>query len=267
MNHSPFHQYFHTPYDHHQNHYLKTPSFEIRPSMDLCNLYVKGIQPGFTSTDLFNLFKPFGRIVSAKVMESKTGAASFGFVSYSSSTEAAKALVSMNTKEDEIKDTSSGMMVRFHEPRVLRLEHNYSYQAGLLSSSALYNHFYTRKGQHVIPLQQQPVVHVPVIAPSVHVHQQPYCYYYTPYWTQQGGLVYPNFINNPASSPTQATTRQPAQDSIPNKLIQVLKQEYKITEQENAQLLEKILKLNRVEQSNCLNNSVYFKKKIKQLSN
>lgn len=262
MNHSPFHQYFHTPYNH-QDPYLKSPSFEIKPSMDLCNLYVKGIQPGSTSEDLFNLFKPFGRIVSAKVMESKTGAAGFGFVSYSSSTEAAKALVSMNTK-DEIKNTSPVIMVRFHEPRVLRLEHNYSYQAGLLSCSALYNHFYIRKGQYVIPLQQvvEPVVHVPVIPPSV--HQQPY-YYYTPYWTHQGGTVYPNFIN-PASSPTQATARQPAQDSIPNKLIQVLKQEHKITKQENAQLLEKILKLDRVEQSNCLNNSVYFKKKIKQLS-
>ncbi|GAA5804934.1 hypothetical protein HPULCUR_010444 [Helicostylum pulchrum] len=242
MNHSPFHHYSHTPYVH-QEPYLKTPSFEIKPSMDLCNLYVKGIQPGSTSTDLFNLFKPFGRIISAKVMESNTGASGFGFVSYSSSTEAAKALISMNTK-DEIKNTSPIMMVvRFHEPRVLRLEHNYNYQVGLLSRSALYNHFYIRKGQSVTSLRQavEPVVHVPVVTPSVHVHHQPYCYY-TPYWTHQG-LVCTNFIRPVASSTTQPTTRQATtQDSIPNKLIQVLKHEYKITEQENGQVLEKILK-------------------------
>ncbi|KAI8073562.1 hypothetical protein BDF21DRAFT_465001 [Thamnidium elegans] len=215
MNHCPSHHYVHAPYDH-QEAYFKKPSFEIKPSMDLCNLYVKGIQPGSTSTDLFNLFKPFGRIISAKVMESNTGAAGFGFVSYSSSIEAAKALVSMNT-EDEIKKKSPIMIVRFHEPRVSRLEHNYNYQVGLLSCSALYNHFYIRKGQNVVPLKKVgSVVHV-LVTPFVHVHHQPY-YYYTPYWTHQD-MACTNFTG-PVLSPSQPT-RQPTQDSIPTKLIQI----------------------------------------------
>ncbi|KAF1805570.1 RNA recognition motif-containing protein, partial [Mucor lusitanicus] len=83
--------------------------------MDLCNLYIKGIQPGMSSTDLFNLFKPFGRIISAKVMPQDKGKRGFGFVSYSKSVEAAHAILSMNQTDD--------MVVRFHEPKVPRKEH------------------------------------------------------------------------------------------------------------------------------------------------
>ncbi|KAI7847941.1 hypothetical protein BDC45DRAFT_451074, partial [Circinella umbellata] len=66
--------------------------------MDLCNIYIKHIDPSIKSTELFNLFKPFGRIISARVMEdpSTGNSRGFGFVSYSHPTEAAAALIEMD---------------------------------------------------------------------------------------------------------------------------------------------------------------------------
>lgn len=282
-----------------QEHYnipkikLKKPSFEIKPSMDLCNLYIKGIEPGLTSTTLFNMFKPFGRIISAKVMESNTGGTQtgFGFVSYSNSTEAAKALIEMNSEEN-ISSKDPIMFVRFHEPRVPRLEHNYNQQLGLLSYSPFSCHFYTRKNQKIIPLQPiEDTCTISYVSTSSVNNNHPSYYYYPSYWAHQG-IVYTNYINPTQSIPSPQPqpsflnsyntnqrdikeknnqrhswngTSSKTTETISSKLIQVLKNEYKITESENPELIQKILNLNRTEQSNCLNNSIYFKKKISQL--
>lgn len=287
---------------------LKRPSFEIKSTMDLCNLYVKGIKPGLTSTELFNLFEPYGRIISAKVMEANTGGAQtgFGFVSFSSSTEAAKALVEINSKEPQDDDEKSFpvMVVRFHEPKVPRLEHNFNHQLSLLSYSSLCSHFFTRKIQKIIPLKpikEESLVsnnmnhYSPVLSSSIpplshysgafgnmsHDSHHPY-YYYPSYWTHQG-VVYTNFINpahsypippqNQNSNNTTKThqrhswngTPKKATDTITTKLLQVLENEYNITDQNNPGLINKIIQLDRTEQSNCLNNSIYFKKKISHL--
>ncbi|KAG2225098.1 hypothetical protein INT45_011780 [Circinella minor] len=144
---------------------------ELKPAMDLCNIYIKHIDPSIKSTELFNLFKPFGRIISARVMEDPSTGSSrgFGFVSYSHPTEAAEALIEMdgytgpdsNKVENPISSSTSGnndgneqksteainewigepMSVRFHEPRVPRPERDYQQQVLKLFQSHLSPHF------------------------------------------------------------------------------------------------------------------------------
>lgn len=293
---------------------LLQPNFEIKPSMDLCNLYVRGLKPGVTSTELFNVFKPFGRIISARAMEDNNSncKAGFGFVSFSSSVEAAQAMIDINSEhpsksqKKEKKDKSSPIMtVRFHEPRVPRPEHNFGQQLELLSNSHLSAHFYTRERHKLVPLgpnedqQQQVIVSVPLesenrsqpanISPipapffPVNSHGQPY-YYIPSYWTDNQGNVYTNYIcpqplqQQPVPSQyhqhhtqqeisnAKNEKRQSLKDNttkeVTDKLLELLKSEYKITSDENSKLLVKLMKMNHIEQSNCLNNSVYLKKKI-----
>ncbi|KAG2210790.1 hypothetical protein INT46_006860 [Mucor plumbeus] len=175
------------------NNYTKIvaiPRFEIKQSMDLCNLYIKGIQFGISSSELFNLFKPFGRIISAKVMQQDKEKRGFGFVSFSKSVEAALAMISMNTKD---------MVVRFHEPKVPRKEHDFDQQLAFLINSELAMHFYTRplhndnnnndnnNNNKMIPLSRSYMPAIPI--PST------YFYYPSPYYHQQG-MIYATTTNN-----------------------------------------------------------------------
>lgn len=79
------------------------------------NLYIKNLEPHITSNDLTQVFRKFGRIISAKVMTNpQTGQSKgYGFVSYGKSEEAAAALNEMN-------GTMLGnrpLTVAYHEPR------------------------------------------------------------------------------------------------------------------------------------------------------
>jgi RNA recognition motif-containing protein len=344
---------------------LKQPSFEIKTSMDLCNLYIKGIQPGLTSSELFNLFKSFGRIISARVMEDRNSSSSneavtkrgFGFVSFSTSLEAAKALIEMYVEPEKGKPKYENdaappvMIVRFHEPRVPRPEHNFSYQLALLSYSPLGSHFYTRQKNNMVPLQPMaeeeefsfvppPPPPPPPLPPTTSSYAtvtsptspsyfptttlinnanfnspiptapSPSYYYYPSYWTDNQGVLYSNYISTspplPATllpvSPGYMTTQlhqnngysystsnknqyhhlrhsswygyMPAAPengkntgtpSISNKLIKLLESECHITSAENPKLVKCLMKLSKTEQSNCLNNSVYFEKKVSDL--
>lgn len=298
---------------------LLQPNFEIKPSMDLRNLYVRGLKPGTTSTELFNVFKPFGRIISAKAMEDSNSncKAGFGFVSFSSSVEAAQAMIEISAAEHtnksqrkEKKDKNSPIMtVRFHEPRVPRPEHNFGQQFELLSNSHLSAHFYTREKHKIVPLgpkedHQHPILIAvpsesenrtqlanasPISAPffPVNSHGQPY-YYIPSYWTDSQGVVYTNYICPPHLQPqpvssqyyqhgTQQevfnakdkksqsgndTTNTTTADDNKDKLLELLKSEHSITNDENPNLVAKLKKLDNIEQSNCLNDPIYFKKKI-----
>ncbi|CAO3647160.1 unnamed protein product [Cunninghamella blakesleeana] len=107
---------------------------EIKPSMDLCNLYIKGLPMTTTSTDLFNIFKPYGRIISAKVMENEKGKSKgFGFVSYSQSIESAAALISLHHYYD----------IQFHEPKVPRPDQDIVQQFWSLLNSSFRDYFYS----------------------------------------------------------------------------------------------------------------------------
>ncbi|KAI8145500.1 hypothetical protein BJV82DRAFT_39643 [Fennellomyces sp. T-0311] len=128
---------------------------ELKPAMDLCNIYIKHIDRSLKSAELYNLFERFGRIISARVMEDPATGTSrgFGFVSYSHPTEAAAALLEMNgydsSADSDKPSTGELMSVRFHEPRVPRPERDHQQQVIKLLQSPLAGHF---SFEHVLPI-------------------------------------------------------------------------------------------------------------------
>uniref|UniRef100_A0A1D1Y7I4 Polyadenylate-binding protein 1 n=1 Tax=Anthurium amnicola TaxID=1678845 RepID=A0A1D1Y7I4_9ARAE len=88
------------------------------PLVDPCNLFIKNLDANISSSDLFNHFRRYGRIISARVMrDQETGnSKGFGFVSYTSAEEADKAKSSMHGKTLGTKQ----IVVRLHEPKKLR---------------------------------------------------------------------------------------------------------------------------------------------------
>ncbi|KAI7904235.1 uncharacterized protein BX663DRAFT_550627 [Cokeromyces recurvatus] len=88
--------------------------------VDYTNLYVKNLDPTIDNTDLFNLFRKFGRIISARVMTHPQTNLSkgYGFVSFGKPEEAALALEEMNGYQFRTKP----MIVAYHEPKKPRLE-------------------------------------------------------------------------------------------------------------------------------------------------
>ncbi|KAI7890624.1 uncharacterized protein EV154DRAFT_511030 [Mucor mucedo] len=88
--------------------------------VDYMNLYVKNLDPTIDNTDLFNIFRKFGRIVSARVMSNPQNGLSkgYGFVSFGKPEEAALALEEMNG----FQFRSKPMIVAYHEPKKPRQE-------------------------------------------------------------------------------------------------------------------------------------------------
>ncbi|KAF8310999.1 hypothetical protein DL93DRAFT_2061536 [Clavulina sp. PMI_390] len=87
--------------------------------VDPCNLFCKNLDLSIDSNDLFNFFRTFGQIVSARVMRGDNGQSrGFGFVSYQQPEQASAALNAMNGKQVRGKT----IQVRFHEPKQLRQE-------------------------------------------------------------------------------------------------------------------------------------------------
>jgi polyadenylate-binding protein len=88
------------------------------PLVDPCNLFIKNLDSNISSSDLFNHFRRYGRIISARVMrDQETGnSKGFGFVSYTTAEEADKAKSSMHGKTLGTKQ----IVVRLHEPKKLR---------------------------------------------------------------------------------------------------------------------------------------------------
>lgn len=83
--------------------------------VDYMNLYVKNLDLSIQNQDLFQLFRPYGRIVSARVMSNPVTGLSkgYGFVSFSKPEEAAEALEAMNG----FMVRSKSMTVAYHEPK------------------------------------------------------------------------------------------------------------------------------------------------------
>lgn len=224
---------------------IASPSFEIKQSMDLCNLYIKGIQPGMSSSELFNLFKPFGRIISAKVMQQDKEKRGFGFVSFSKSVESALAIISMNTED---------MVVRFHEPKVPRKEHDFDQQLAFLSDSELAMHFYTRalhNNNKMIPLSKSytPAVSIP----------STYFYYPSPYYLQQGMIYSTTAITNNIYPPQLINQDQIMKIKLLNMLNYIKKD---MSSQEKDIVQQEISKFDLNEQYACINDINYFQEKI-----
>lgn len=235
----------HHSYNNNNNTKIASPSFEIKQSMDLCNLYIKGIQPGMSSSELFNLFKPFGRIISAKVMQQDKEKRGFGFVSFSKSVESALAIISMNTED---------MVVRFHEPKVPRKEHNFDQQLAFLSDSELAMHFYTRplhNNNKMIPLSKS---YMPAMSiPST------YFYYPSPYYPQQGMIYSTTTITNNVYPPQLINQDQIMKIKLLSMLNHVKKD---MSSQEKDIVQQEISKFDLNEQYACINDINYFQEKI-----
>ncbi|KAJ9477815.1 putative Polyadenylate-binding protein, cytoplasmic and nuclear (putative) [Pseudozyma hubeiensis] len=87
--------------------------------VDPCNLFIKNLDAELESSDLFDNFKKFGHIVSARVMRDHDGKSrEFGFVSFTAPDEARQALKAM----DNAKIRTKKITVRLHEPKTMRQE-------------------------------------------------------------------------------------------------------------------------------------------------
>ncbi|KAG0187644.1 hypothetical protein DFQ28_006048 [Apophysomyces sp. BC1034] len=91
--------------------------------IDYTNLYIKNLDLTVKSSDLFNYFRKYGRIISARVMTNSETKISkgFGFVSFSKSEEAYRALKEMNRQ----CINSKPIIVAFHEPKKPRTDKPY----------------------------------------------------------------------------------------------------------------------------------------------
>ncbi|KAI7876398.1 hypothetical protein K492DRAFT_210381 [Lichtheimia hyalospora FSU 10163] len=103
--------------------------------VDYMNLYIKNLEPHINNDALFQLFKKFGKIVSARVMSNPATGQSkgYGFVSYDKAEEAAAALQEMNGKipPHGVKP----LIVAYHEPKKPRQEKQGQSRIGMTPAS------------------------------------------------------------------------------------------------------------------------------------
>ncbi|KAI8879391.1 hypothetical protein K501DRAFT_336108 [Backusella circina FSU 941] len=86
----------------------------ILNSVDFMNLYIKNLDTHVTNDDLSQLFRKYGRIVSARVMTNQSGQSKgYGFVSFAKPEEAAAALQEMNG----YILANRPLTVSYHEPK------------------------------------------------------------------------------------------------------------------------------------------------------
>ncbi|KAG8832796.1 hypothetical protein FRC17_000619 [Serendipita sp. 399] len=87
--------------------------------VDPCNLFCKNLDPSIDSKTLDAHFRPYGQIVSARIMRNEHGQSrGFGFVSYQTPDQASRAMNAMNGATIGTKQ----IVVRLHEPKQLRKE-------------------------------------------------------------------------------------------------------------------------------------------------
>ncbi|KAJ3218244.1 Protein phosphatase PP2A regulatory subunit B [Dinochytrium kinnereticum] len=87
-------------------------------ALDSRNLYVKNLEDHIDNLELFNLFRAYGRIVSARVMRDEATGRSkgFGFVSFESDQMAQRALLELNGR----RYGSKNLVVNVAEPKGYR---------------------------------------------------------------------------------------------------------------------------------------------------
>ncbi|RIA83287.1 hypothetical protein C1645_861108 [Glomus cerebriforme] len=92
-------------------------SSDESPIVDPCNLFIKNLDINISSSDLFNYFRQYGHIISARVMRDPEtfNSKGFGFVSYTTAEEAEKAKNSMHGKTLGNKK----IVVRLHQLKKL----------------------------------------------------------------------------------------------------------------------------------------------------
>ena len=116
--------------------------------VDFTNLYIKNLDLNVKSADLFNHFRKFGRIISARVMKNAQTKQSkgFGFVSFSKADEAQRAKQEMNGEFI----LSKPVIVAFHEPKKPR-DNNNNNGASSPTESATFTTHYQQQRQSPPP--------------------------------------------------------------------------------------------------------------------
>ncbi|KAI9205874.1 uncharacterized protein BJ171DRAFT_441060 [Polychytrium aggregatum] len=96
-------------------------------SLDGKNLYIKNLDEQVDNLELFNLFRKYGRIVSARVMKDESSGQSkgFGFVSFEAEEQATRALRELNGK----KVGAKSLVVNIAEPKSYREKKLAAYHA------------------------------------------------------------------------------------------------------------------------------------------
>ncbi|KAI8099336.1 uncharacterized protein BX664DRAFT_289382 [Halteromyces radiatus] len=243
--------------------------------MDLCNLYIKGLSLAMTSTELFNLFKPFGRIISARVMDSDRGISKgFGFVSFSHPLEAASALVHLHRQYS----------IQFHEPKMTRPDHDILQQYWCLAHSSLAPYFYpsssfpstsslvsTTTDPTMIPYYLYPSRHYPY-PPST-----PTSFYYPPthsYYASSFPPAADIYMSHQYLPPPLPPIQQQQQDQVmtgssshvtPRTRMQLAVQQALVNDKEQQTMVDMMMMLDQAEQQKCLQDQAYLKERLDEI--
>lgn len=204
--------------------------------MDLCNLYVKGLSLSMTSNELFNLFKPYGRIISARVMANdKNVSKGFGFVSFSQPIEAASAMVHLHPHYN----------ILFHEPKVPRSDHDIQQQYWSLAHSSLASYFFSTSV--TLPIHLEPPTPVPPPPPP---------YYYYPSFPFPSYYYHPPIYYAPYPYPLPFVQRSEMQMAVQQALT---------NDKQQQQMVDSLMALDEEEKQHCLQDAAYLKEKLDQL--
>ncbi|KAJ1563980.1 Protein phosphatase PP2A regulatory subunit B [Nowakowskiella sp. JEL0078] len=100
---------------------VQTATWESPPhdaNLDNKNLYIKNLEDHIDNLELFNMFRKFGRIVSARVMrDDATGRSKgFGFVSFEADDQAQRAIAELNGRKIGLKT----LVINVAEPKAFR---------------------------------------------------------------------------------------------------------------------------------------------------
>lgn len=237
--------------------------------MDLCNLYIKHLNPALDSTGLFNLFSRFGRIISARVMDDPATGKSkcFGFVSYSHPAEAAVALLEMDGYDNTLLSSHNRkphrhrryiLRITFHEPRIPRSESDHIDQISklLAASPQLAKHFSFDPPQ-ATSSQQPNYFAYPVV-------YYPYLLFSRPYMIPYGvpTVTYSSPLAPHASFSAPITDINDGRQKLISAIIQAVSTSQTANAEEIANHL--MTTLNRKERCLCLFNQDYLRRQIRQ---
>lgn len=253
--------------------------------VDYTNLYIKNLDLNVKSADLFNHFRKFGRIISARVMKNAQTKQSkgFGFVSFSKADEAQKAKQDMNGEYI----LSKPVIVAFHEPKKPRDSSNTLLTEASPIPSSFIDHYqssrdsrYTnnipatdmkniqqQQQQHLqIQQQQQPSLYA--LASGAFINSPPPPYGQTPQKQQlqqvQVQQQRPTFrrrgsIESVATVMTESTFKSRRHTITQAVLANMDKKD----EAHLHDIVDMLLTLKKKDLATCLFNNVFLKAKIK----
>ncbi|KAI8890435.1 hypothetical protein K501DRAFT_206351 [Backusella circina FSU 941] len=179
--------------------------------VDYMNLYVKNLDPDVDNNELFNAFRRFGRIVSARVMTNPATGQSkgYGFVSFSNFEDAGNALEELNGQFLRTKP----LIVAYHEPKKPRQEKSSSTTTSSFHSPPPFDYVPTPYFEAKHPYEVTPINGLG-IDHSEHLAVKDLSVGVTPISMQRKLSVHAEVFNLPPASPPQFNTGRPSLASL-----------------------------------------------------